>query len=119
MPATPKPTITQAGLHRVCCNSKDGAAHSTSKARWELYLVVYNSTDPWPEYAWPVSRRHQVPAISERTEALASLGYAPAPGSEWEWQEDITPNYHGHPTAVSLIAGISIVPLEQPAEATR
>ncbi|MEU5908909.1 hypothetical protein ABZ780_31655 [Micromonospora sp. NPDC047467] len=49
MPATPKPTITQAGLHRVCCNSKDGAAHSTSKARWELYLVVYNSTVPWPE----------------------------------------------------------------------
>ncbi|MFJ2717464.1 DUF6303 family protein [Streptomyces sp. NPDC087437] len=109
-----EPTITQAGLRRVCCNSRDGDAQvSTSKARWELYLVVYNSSEPWPTYTWPVSRRHQVPTIAERTEALAQLGYAPAPGSEWEWTEGETPGYHGHPTTVSLFASIDIIPLEQ------
>ncbi|WP_107428628.1 DUF6303 family protein [Streptomyces kebangsaanensis] len=113
MPSTPKPIITQAGLHRLCCDYKEGGpTSSTSKACWELYLVVFNSSDPWPAYTWPVSRRHQVPTVAERTEALAALGYAPAPDSEWEWQESDTPPYHGHPTAVSLIAGISIVPLE-------
>ncbi|MFE7236132.1 DUF6303 family protein [Streptomyces sp. NPDC057596] len=114
MSATPKPTITTAGLRRLCCNSRDGDAQvSTSKAHWELYLVVYNSAEPWPAHAWPISRRHKVPTIAERTEALAKLGYAPAPDSEWEWTEGTTPVYHGHPTAVSLFAGISIVPLEQ------
>ncbi|MFJ1650047.1 DUF6303 family protein [Streptomyces sp. NPDC088337] len=111
---TPKPTITHSLLHRLCCNSVDGLPQvSTSKARWELVLVVYNSTEQWPSYAWPVSRRHQIPTPAERTEALASLGYAPAPDNDWEWTEDETPNYHGHPTAVSLLASINIVPLKQ------
>lgn len=109
------PVITRAHIHRLCCEESRGnlLARTTSRARWELYLVVYNTTDPWPEHKWPVSRRHQVPTPAERTEALARLGYAPAPGATWGWQEDETPNYHGHPSAVSFLGSIDIVPLDQ------
>ncbi|WP_328439320.1 DUF6303 family protein [Streptomyces sp. NBC_00444] len=114
MPAELKPIVVRAQIHRLCCDSHPGKlTGSTNRARWELYLVVYNTTDEWPAYKWPTSRRHQVPTIGERTAALAELGYAPAPDAEWEWQESETPDYHGHPSAVSFLGTVSIVPLEQ------
>ncbi|MEU6376761.1 DUF6303 family protein [Streptomyces sp. NPDC046909] len=115
MAAELKPVVHTAQLRRVCCNHKPGgpAIRSTAGAHWELYLVVYNTTDEWPAYKWPKSRRHQVPTPDERTAALTELGYAPAPDAEWEWQESQTPDYHGHPSAVSLFGTVNIVPLEQ------
>ncbi|MFZ4206814.1 DUF6303 family protein [Streptomyces griseoincarnatus] len=112
---TLKPIATRAQIHRLCCDSSlSGKTRGeTSKARWELYIVVYNTTEMWPRHHWPVSRRHHLPTIAERTEALAHLGYAPAPGAEWEWQETDTPDYHGHPSEPSFLGTISIVPLEQ------
>lgn len=115
MATSPTPTVTYAQLHRLCCDSAvSGKPRGvTSRARWELYIVVYNTTEPWPRHHWPVSRRHHLPTHAERTEALARLGYAPAPGAEWEWQETETPDYHGHPSEPAFLGTIRIVPLEQ------
>ncbi|MDX3634286.1 DUF6303 family protein [Streptomyces europaeiscabiei] len=109
-----KPVINRALVRRVCCDYRNGDATqgNANKAHWELCLVVYNTTDTWPSEAWPVSRRHKPPTITERTEALARLGYTPAPGATWEWQETEEPTYHGHPASVSFIASISVVPLK-------
>ncbi|MGI5196534.1 DUF6303 family protein [Streptomyces sp. CA-288835] len=108
---------TRAQIRRVCCDWKTGVeTGSTRRAYWELYVVVYGTTDPWPSYAWPVSRRHSIPTMEERRQALASLGFQPTPGAEWEWQESETPDHHGHPSATSFLGTISIVPLEQVAE---
>lgn len=114
-----KPVVQKAQIHRLCCDSSpDKRIGSTSRARWELYLVVYNSTAPWPRHQWPASPRHQVPTPDERTAALSKLGYAPAPGAVWEWQETETPGYHGHPSSVGFLGTLDIVPLEQaPADA--
>ncbi|WP_405925471.1 DUF6303 family protein [Streptomyces sp. NBC_00035] len=119
MASVKTPVIKRAGLRRVCCDSgPDRLRGSTNRAHWELYLVVYNTTGQWPHHKWPASRRHQIPTIAERTEALAKLGYAPAqaPAEGWMWQEGETPDYHGHPAAVTVFAAIDIVPLEQPVE---
>lgn len=113
MATTLTPVVKRAQIRRLCCDSRGGRPGSVSRAHWELYLVVYNTTDTWPHHKWPASRRHQVPTPAERTEALAKLGYTPAPGAEWEWQESETPGYHGHPSAVSFFGTISIVPLDQ------
>jgi hypothetical protein len=113
--ATLTPTVpTRAQLRRVCCDYRCGVpVGSTNRAHWELYLVVYNSADSWPSHQWPVARRHQVPTIAERNDALARLGYALAPYAEWDWQESETPDYHGHPSTLSFLGTISIVPLGQ------
>jgi hypothetical protein len=115
MTDTQKPFVTHAQLHRLCCDYKDSRQPrgNRAKARWELYLVVYNTPEVWPAEAWPVSRRHQPPTAAERTEALARLGYAPAPGAEWTWQESEEPAYHGHPSGVSFLGTIDVVPLHQ------
>ncbi|MGY1498594.1 DUF6303 family protein [Streptomyces sp. QTS52] len=116
MTDTTKPVTVRAGLRRVCCEiDTNRLRQNTNRAYWELYLVVYNTTEQWPAHTWPVSRRHQIPTIAERTQALAELGYAPAPDAEWMWVEDETPDNHGHPVAVSVFAGIDIIPLEQAA----
>lgn len=113
MSNTLKPVTVRAGLRRVCCPPNSGQLGNTNRAYWELYLVVYNTTEQWPAHAWPASRRHQIPTIAERTKALAGLGYAPAPDREWDWCEGETPDFHGHPVTVYVFAGIDIVPLEQ------
>ncbi|MEU3683717.1 DUF6303 family protein [Streptomyces sp. NPDC030592] len=115
-----KPVIRTAQLHRRCCDYKYNGAQpsgNVSKASWELYLVVYNTTAPWPSHQWAVSRRHHVPTIAARNAALAELGYAPAPGAVWEWQETETPDGHGHPSEPAFLGTIDIVPLEQTADA--
>lgn len=115
MPEIKQPVIVRAQIRRVCCSipaSGTSLKANRALAHWELYLVVYNSTDAWPDYKWPASRRHQVPTLAERTQALAGLGYAPAPGAEWEWQETESPA-HGHPVEISFLGSIRIVPLDQ------
>lgn len=113
-----KPVAATAQLRRVCCDYKTGVpSGSTNRAHWELYVVLYNTTDAWPAHQWPVSRRHQPPTVTERADALEKLGYTPAPEAEWTWQETETPTYHGHPWAVSFFGTIDIVPLEKPAVA--
>lgn len=105
---------TTAQIHRLCCDwNTYGEVGNPQRARWELYVVVYNTTATWPSFQWPVSKRHTIPTPAERVEALARLGYQPAPGAEWEWQESETPAYHDHPSAVSMLGTIRIVPLDQ------
>lgn len=116
MITTQKPFANHAQIHRLCCDLPAGATSRTNRAnraRWELYIVVYNTTDSWPAHQWPVARRYQLPTITERTEALARLGYAPAPDAEWEWQETETPDDHGHPAPPCFLGSINIVPLGQ------
>ncbi|MEV0477871.1 DUF6303 family protein [Streptomyces prunicolor] len=109
-----QPVAVRAGLRRVCCDtSSDKLRGAVTGAHWELYLVVYNTTDQWPAHKWPSSRRHMIPTVTDRAKVLANFGYAPVPGAEWRWQEDECPNYHGHAVHAYVYAGIDIVPLNQ------
>jgi len=115
MPEIKQPVIVRAQIRRVCCGipaSGTSLKANRALAHWELYLVVYNTTEEWPAHKWPAARRHQVPTPAERTQALAELGYAPAPGAEWQWQETESTD-HGHAMEVSFLGSISIVPLDQ------
>ncbi|MFI1725916.1 DUF6303 family protein [Streptomyces sp. NPDC020489] len=62
------------------------AQMSVFKGRWRLYVVLLNTTDPWPEFSF--DRAAPVPTFTERTEALSVLGFEPVPGAEWAWTED-------------------------------
>ncbi|MFE2556642.1 DUF6303 family protein [Streptomyces sp. NPDC059352] len=96
---------------RRCCDyPQDARKGNTQRAHWELYVVLLGSSDPWPAFQWPVSRRNVIPTLDERVRALASLGYRLAPGAQWEWQESETPAYHGHPSAVVMLGGTRAVP---------
>ncbi|MFJ4907696.1 DUF6303 family protein [Streptomyces sp. NPDC093249] len=95
-------------LTRRCCGSPlDG---DTQRACWEIYVVLLGTSTSWPTFRWPTSRRNVIPSPDERARALASLGYRLAPDAQWEWDEITTPNYHGHPSAVTMLAGTSAVP---------
>ncbi|MER6782722.1 MULTISPECIES: DUF6303 family protein [unclassified Streptomyces] len=54
-------------------------------AWWRLYVVVLGSQAPWPTYTFAGGA---VPTVQERSQALASLGYAVTDGGEWSWGED-------------------------------
>ncbi|GGS45278.1 DUF6303 family protein [Streptomyces violaceus] len=62
------------------------AQMSVFKDRWRLYVVVFNTTEPWPTFHF--DRPLPVPTITERSQALSVLGFEPLPGSEWSWIED-------------------------------
>ncbi|MEU9498166.1 DUF6303 family protein [Streptomyces sp. NPDC048196] len=51
---------------------------------WRVYVVLFGVPE-WPEHSW--GRIAPIPTVVERAEALASLGYEVAPGTEWEWIE--------------------------------
>ncbi|WP_405543772.1 DUF6303 family protein [Streptomyces goshikiensis] len=53
---------------------------------WEIYVVT-DSPSPrdWPEHDF--ARTSPVPTLTERTAALATLGYQVADGARWEWHE--------------------------------
>ncbi|MYV64419.1 hypothetical protein GT043_00235 [Streptomyces sp. SID2131] len=104
-------------MSRRCCDAPDTAPGHTQRARWRLYVVLLGSP-VLPQHEWPTSRRNTVPTPDERTQALASLGYRLAPTSEWTWTEDETPDYHGHPPAVSLLASATVTPLTTTEEPT-
>lgn len=98
-----------AQIRRACCDYRTGGpVGNPRRARWELYVVAHNGA--WPSHKWPISSRHTIPTVQERTDALGRLGYQPAPDAEWEWQETETPGYHGHPSRVSMLGTIRIVP---------
>ncbi|WP_371566832.1 DUF6303 family protein [Streptomyces canus] len=62
------------------------AQMSVFKSQWRLYVVLLNTTDPWPEFSF--DRTLPVPTFTERTEALSVLGFEPVPGAQWRWTED-------------------------------
>ncbi|BAU83315.1 hypothetical protein SLA_2388 [Streptomyces laurentii] len=103
-------TTVRVNLTRRCCQGGTTKG-DTRQARWEIYVVLLGNPDEWPAFQWPVSRRNTIPTPDERARALASLGYRPAPGAQWEWDEITTPDYHGHPSTVAMLAGTVAVPL--------
>ncbi|MFJ8786785.1 DUF6303 family protein [Streptomyces sp. NPDC102476] len=62
------------------------AQMSGFKGQWRLYVVLLNTTDPWPEFGF--DRSLPVPTFTERTDALSVLGFEPVPGATWAWTED-------------------------------
>ncbi|MDH6518188.1 hypothetical protein M2163_004829 [Streptomyces sp. SAI-135] len=70
---------------------------------WWLYVVVLNTTEPWPEHRLGRS----VPTFTDRTNALRLLGFEPVPGARWAWTEDsINPDNPASP--IVLIAATRI-----------
>ncbi|MFF7544260.1 DUF6303 family protein [Streptomyces canus] len=81
------------------------AQMSVSKGRWRLYVVLLNTTDPWPEFGF--DRALPVPTFTERTDALSVLGFEPVPGVTWAWTEDS--ETYGEPASpVVLIAATQV-----------
>ncbi|KKD09718.1 hypothetical protein TN53_01385 [Streptomyces sp. WM6386] len=78
---------------------------SAFKDGWRLYVVLMDTTDPWPEFGF--DRAAPVPTFTERVNALSVLGFEPVPGAEWEWTE-----YSADPddpsTAVTLLAAMRV-----------
>ncbi|MEW2397508.1 DUF6303 family protein [Streptomyces sp. NPDC046862] len=62
------------------------AQMSVFKGRWRLYVVLFNTTERWPEFGF--DRALPVPTLTERSQALSVLGFEPVPGAEWQWTED-------------------------------
>lgn len=79
------------------------AQMSVFKGRWRLYVVLLNTTDPWPEHDF--DRAAPVPTFTERSEALSVLGFEPMPGAEWTWTED-SDNPADPASPVVLIAAV-------------
>ncbi|MFE9385653.1 DUF6303 family protein [Streptomyces sp. NPDC007025] len=52
---------------------------------WRLYVVLYNTTAPWPEYRFEGAKP---PTFTERAEAFNRLGFELVPGAGWTWVED-------------------------------
>jgi hypothetical protein len=61
------------------------AQMSVFNDRWRLYIVLLNTTDPWPEFRFEPAA--PVPTFTERVNALSVLGFEPVAGAEWEWTE--------------------------------
>ncbi|MFR9794633.1 DUF6303 family protein [Streptomyces sp. MS06] len=55
---------------------------------WRVYVVLFGTTERWPEFAF--GRRRPVPTLMERSRALRALGFEPVDGGAWEWSEDST-----------------------------
>jgi hypothetical protein len=78
---------------------------SVFKGRWRLYVVLLNTTDPWPERDF--ERSAPVPTFTERADALSALGFEPVPGTEWTWTED-SETYGDPASPVVLIAAAQV-----------
>ncbi|MFJ4784263.1 DUF6303 family protein [Streptomyces sp. NPDC088794] len=79
------------------------AQMSMRAGRWRLYVVLFNTTEQWPEHRFGRS----VPTFTDRTDALSVLGFEPVPGAVWEWTEDSeTPDDPA--SQVVLIAAIRV-----------
>lgn len=81
------------------------AQMSVFKDGWRLYVVLLNTTDPWPEHSF--GRALPVPTFTERTEALSVLGFEPDPGAGWTWTED-SETYGDPASPVVLIAATQV-----------
>ncbi|MFF9406134.1 DUF6303 family protein [Streptomyces anandii] len=79
------------------------AQMSMRRGRWRLYVVLLNTTDPWPEYEFGAT----VPTLTQRVNAFSVLGFEPLPGATWAWTEDReVPDDHASP--VLLIAAVPV-----------
>ncbi|MFR0353404.1 DUF6303 family protein [Streptomyces sediminimaris] len=79
------------------------AQMSVRAGRWRLYVVLLDTTERWPECRFG----RVVPTFTERTHALAALGFEPVPGAEWSWTED-RENPDDPASAVVLIAAMRV-----------
>lgn len=80
------------------------AQMSMNAGRWRLYVVLLNTTDPWPEHTFGPA---PIPTFTDRTQALGGLGFEPVPGAEWIWTEySETPDDPASP--VGLIAAVRV-----------
>lgn len=103
------PRVLRAQISVRCCGTT--VPERTAGPCWQLSVVMIGRVDEWPVFTWPTSA--PVPTTEERTEALASLGFTLAEGAEWEWCEDTTPEYHPHPSRVSLMAAAQVRPVNE------
>ncbi|MFI8305510.1 DUF6303 family protein [Streptomyces sp. NPDC085927] len=71
---------------------------------WHLYVC----TDRWPVHTF--GRVLPVPTRTERSAALAALGFEPLPGAEWSWSEDAE-DWRDAGSPVLLIAALAVRPL--------
>ncbi|WP_329306494.1 DUF6303 family protein [Streptomyces sp. NBC_01260] len=86
---------------------KDHTAQMSIRGgRWRLYVVLMGvPVSQWPEHDFgptPV-----VPPLTERSRALAALGFVFTDGAEWEWEEySETPDDDTSP--VRLLASVKV-----------
>ncbi|MEU3353797.1 DUF6303 family protein [Streptomyces sp. NPDC037389] len=104
------PRWSVAMLCRRCCDWP-AKRKSEAAARWTLFIGLPGHVDDWPEHVWPACRRNFVPTLAERFDALTSLGWEAAPGTDWEWTEAPGATGHGHPVVADLTASVCVVPL--------
>ncbi|MEU3143890.1 DUF6303 family protein [Streptomyces sp. NPDC006999] len=71
---------------------------------WRLYVCA----GQWPTHTF--GKALPVPTLTERSAALAALGFEPVPGAEWSWAEDAE-NWRDAGSAVLLITAITVRPL--------
>jgi hypothetical protein len=81
------------------------AQMSVFKGRWRLYVVLLNTTDPWPEFSF--ERAAPVPTFTERGDALSVLGYEPVADAEWEWTE-YSADLDDPASPVTLLASVQV-----------
>ncbi|MFJ8211852.1 DUF6303 family protein [Streptomyces sp. NPDC096033] len=75
---------------------------NSSFGEWELYIVTDSPSQGWP--ACDFRRTQPLPTLTERTAALADLGYEAADGAVWEWTE----LDNGDTADVVLIASLDV-----------
>ncbi|MGW2186607.1 DUF6303 family protein [Streptomyces sp. NPDC001719] len=105
------PEWSVAILSRLCCDRSKPGKRWAAAARWRVFVSLPGLVSDWPEHGWPASRRHVIPTVADRDEALALLGWQVEPGATWEWSEDPQSDCHGHPEVVQLLASVRVVPL--------
>ncbi|MEU4952810.1 DUF6303 family protein [Streptomyces lavendulae] len=98
--------IFAAQLSLRCCGST--IPNVTAGPCWQLYVAQTGLVSEWPTFTWPTSP--EVPTVEAREAALAYLGFVLAEGAEWEWIEDIGPDYHLHPARVLLLGAVKVSP---------
>ncbi|NSC22603.1 hypothetical protein FM076_16060 [Streptomyces albus subsp. chlorinus] len=58
---------------------------ATRAGCWRLYVVLMDTTAPWPVY--DVDRAGPPPTFTERSAVLKRLGFEPVPHAVWTWEE--------------------------------
>ncbi|MCX4665579.1 DUF6303 family protein [Streptomyces sp. NBC_01381] len=80
------------------------AQMSMRAGRWRLYVVLLNTTDPWPEHTFAPA---PIPTFTDRARALSGLGFEPVPGAEWIWTE-YSETLDDPASPVCLIAAVQV-----------
>lgn len=82
---------------------------SQRDGRWRLYVVLCNTSGPWPEHRFPPAS--PVPTLTERSTVLKALGFAVTGDAEWHWIED-SEDPDDPSTAVVLLAAAPVEEVE-------